>query len=142
MQARKLLFIAAAALAALPAYAQPFPGGHRCGAGEHGVESMARHLDLSKAQRQALRDIEDKYRPRQREVRDRLDDTRQAMAGLKAGDAKLREAADAHGKAVADMIVLRAQVREDMDQVLTDAQREKLRRRRDEMGHGPAHHGN
>ena len=143
MSARKLLVIAAAAaVAALPVHAQPFGGGHgACGGhGEHSVERMAKHLGLSKDQVQAARAIEDKYRPKLREVEDRMSDNHKALAELKAGDPKLRELADAGGKAMADMIVLRTQMKDEMDKVLTDAQREKMKSHMGGMAHGHDDH--
>jgi Spy/CpxP family protein refolding chaperone len=138
---KKLLCVAAAA-AVLPVWAQPAPGPLPAGGcPDHGVEAMARHLDLSKPQLKALRDIEDKYRSRLRDVDDRLADNRKALADLKAGDPKLRELADAGGKAMADMIVLRTQMKDEMDKVLTDAQREKMRNHADGAMAGPFPHG-
>jgi Spy/CpxP family protein refolding chaperone len=141
MSVKKLLFITAAALVALPVYAQPFAGGHSsCGGREHSIERMTKHLGLSKAQVQAVRDIEDRYRPKLREVEDRMSDNHKALAALKGDDGKLRELADAGGKTMADMIVLRSQMRGEIDKVLTDAQREKMHEHQKGMMHGPDHH--
>lgn len=140
MKPRKSLIAAAlvaASLVTVPAFARPHGGPGGCDDGHPGmgfgdrVEHMARRLDLSKEQRDSLRAVEDKYRPQLRALRDRMMDNRKALADVAPGDAKLRELADAQGKTMAEMIVLRAQIRAETDKVLTDAQREQMRQWRD-----------
>lgn len=124
-----------------------FPGAgfHAEGPGHPGGPFAARgpipdlgplaHLpDITREQRQALRAIEDQFRPRQRDVEDRLQDSREALRAQEKGTgdaAGLRQAADKLGQAIADMIVLRQQFKTELDKVLTDQQKEILR------DHGP-----
>ena len=95
-----------------------------------GVEHMAKRLDLSADQLTSVRSIVDKNRPQLRSLRDQMAANHKQLRAL-AEDAaqdpgKLRAIADAQGKTIADMIVLRTQMREDIDKVLSDKQREKL----------------
>jgi Spy/CpxP family protein refolding chaperone len=127
----------AASLVTVPALARPHGGPGGCDGGHPGMsfgdraEHMARRLDLTKEQRDSVRAVEDKYRPQMRALRDRMMDTRKALADAAPGDARLRELADAQGKTMAEMIVLRAQIRAEMDKILTDAQREQMRQWRE-----------
>ncbi|MBI4756194.1 MAG: Spy/CpxP family protein refolding chaperone [Betaproteobacteria bacterium] len=118
-------------------------GGH--GHGMHGdvdagIDRMSGLLDLSKEQRDAMRAIGDKHRPQLRELGDRLSDSRRQLRELAAKGtpdaAQVRPLAEAQGKAMADMMVLRTQMRAEMDKVLTDAQRDKLRQMRERRGPG------
>ena len=124
--------------AAVPVFANAHGHGDRgCGHMSHmggygspgaGIERMARHLDLTGDQLTAVRAIEDKNRPQLRSLRDQMSANHRQLRELaQAPDAgKLRSVADAQGKAIADMIVLRAEMRMEIDKVLTDKQREKL----------------
>jgi Spy/CpxP family protein refolding chaperone len=110
----------------------------RAPAGGEFAERMADRLNLSSDQIAALRAIEDKYRPGLRSAVDRLRDSRRALAQVDPTDAgKLRAIADARGKAIADMIVMRAQMRAEVHGVLTEEQRQQMR----EMLHHSRHAG-
>jgi Spy/CpxP family protein refolding chaperone len=132
-------FLAAAAVAfgllGHPLLSQAFDGdhsqqpGHQCqrsGGAHEGWGRLAERLHLTKAQRQSVNAIEDKYRPQLRDMRQSLADNRQALNKMDAADPKLPEAAAAQGKAIADMIVARKTMRAEMSQVLTEEQRQTL----------------
>lgn len=138
MDKRKALTVAALVAGLMTASAFAFPGrgcsggAHGQGWGDgHGIERMAQWLDLSAEQRTSVRAIEDKYRTQLRSLRDRMTDSRKALreatAQSEPDDTKVRMLADAQGKAMADMIVLRTRMLVEMQLVLTDAQRAKLR---------------
>lgn len=138
MDKRRLLATAALASGLMTASAFAFPGSgcsdgaHGRGWGDgHGIERVAEWLDLSTDQRASVRAIEDKYRPQLRSMRDRLRDSgkalREAAAQSTPDEAKVRMLADAQGKAMADMIVLRTRMFGEMRLLLTDTQRAKLR---------------
>lgn len=108
----------------------PMPG-HGCGEfgkdmKDYGFERMADRLNMRAEQRQAMQTIADKYRPEMLKLRQMLKDNRDALDKMDASDPKLRELAEAQGKTMADMTVLRKKMRAQMDQVLTDAQRRQL----------------
>lgn len=140
----KTLFVgtalAGSVLAGL-AYAMPPGGGPGCahgagarGLGHHGldsesaVERMTQRLDLSTEQRDKVRAIVDKARPQMRALRDQLSDNRQKLRALmQSGNAKeadIRKLADTQGKLMADKIVQRSRVHNEINAVLTPEQRE------------------
>ena len=135
------------------AYAFPPGGAHGCPSGAHTmsfkghegyrdsdrmIEHMSASLNLTKEQRDAMYAIVDKSRPQTRELRDRLADThKQLRALMRQGtpkESEVRELADAQGKAIADMIVLRTKVRTEINHVLTDAQRQQMQQWRGHRG--------
>ncbi len=135
------------------AYAFPSGGAHGCRDGAHAsafkghggygdsdrmIEHMAARLDLSKEQRDAMFAIVDKARPQTRALRERLDETHKQLRALTQQgapkEAEVRKLADAQGKAIADMIVLHAKVRTEIQGVLTDAQRQQLEQWRGQRG--------
>lgn len=131
-----------------PGGAQSCPhGGHTMGFGDHGgyadpdrmIERMAASLNLSKAQRDAMYAIVDKARPQTRELRDKLAANHKQLRALTQQGApkesEVRQLADAQGKAIADMIVLRTKVRTEIRGVLTEAQRQQLEQWREEHDH-------
>jgi Spy/CpxP family protein refolding chaperone len=142
--------LATAAAYAVPPAAGPCGGYGARGAGFGGpgmgagmgpggrIERMADMLDLTKEQRDKVRAIVDKARPETRALRDKLTDNRkQLQAATQQGgkDAEVRKLADAQGKLMADMIVLRTRVHGEISAVLTPAQREQLEQRM--PGRGP-----
>lgn len=102
------------------------------------IERMADQLDLTKEQRDKVRAIVDKSRPQTRELRDKLADNRKQLRTLvqqgNAKEADVRKLADAQGKLMADMIVQRTKVRNEIHAVLTPEQREKLQQRFEQRG--------
>jgi Spy/CpxP family protein refolding chaperone len=102
------------------------------------IERMADALDLTKEQRDKVRAIVDKSRPQTRELRDKLADNRKQLHTLvqqgSAKEADVRKLADTQGKLMADMIVQRTKVRNEIHAVLTPEQREKLQQRFEQRG--------
>ena len=113
--------------------------GQRGSDSEHRINRMADRLGLSAEQRDKVRAIADKSRPALRAVHDKMRDNRQAMRTLmqqeKAGDADIRKLADARGKLVAEMTVLRARMKSEVHAVLTPAQRDKLKQHSEQRRH-------
>jgi len=118
---------------------------HRAAFGERGgpemrMERMADRLDLTQEQRTAVRAIVDKNRPEMRALRDKMRDNGTQLRALtgqtKVDDKQVRALADAQGKAYADMIVLRARMRTDIGNVLTDQQRQQMQQMRGTRGPG------
>jgi protein CpxP len=160
----KTLLIATAiagGVAASMAYAVPPGAGEGCaygpqsmgmgpgmgmgmGFGRHGMDSdsridrMAGMLDLSKEQRDKVRAIVDKARPQTRALRDKLSENHTLMHALMQQDtvkeADIRKLADNQGKLIADMIVQRSKMRNEIHAVLTPEQREKLQQRMQNRG--------
>jgi Spy/CpxP family protein refolding chaperone len=132
------------------------PGG-RCG-GEHAafggpmghgggkqIHRMMERLDLSDEQRDQIFDIMHAQMPAARDKMKELRAGRQALRALtmsaELDEAKVREAADAQAKLIADMMVMRSQTMNKVYKVLTPEQREQAAKMMDERGHhGGGHH--
>jgi Spy/CpxP family protein refolding chaperone len=102
------------------------------------IEHMADILDLTKEQRDKVRAIVDKSTPQTCELRDKMTDNRKQLHTLmqqgNAKEADVRKLADAQGKLLADMIVQRTKVRNEINAVLSPEQREKLQQRFEQRG--------
>jgi len=96
---------------------------------------MGKRLGLSQNQRTAIRAIFEQHRPEMRALRDAQIDNRHALMMLSetgnADAAQIRALADKQGKTVANMIVLRARMRSEINKILTDEQRKKMLRGRE-----------
>ncbi len=124
-------------LLAQPVLSQAFEGGHShrtsadCRRATHSFEShgwggMTDRLKLTKEQRASLNAIDAKYRPELRDLRQLRSDNRKALTRMGASDPKLQELAEAQGKTLADMIVLRKNMLADVEKVLSDDQRRQF----------------
>jgi Spy/CpxP family protein refolding chaperone len=139
--------LAGSLAAAVPAFARGMgpgpdgdcPHGMSGMSGMHGdpearIEQMVQKLNLDTKQRDAVRAIADKHRTETRALRDRMADNHKQLRAVTAqGDAdaaKVRDLADAQGKDMADMIVLRARMQAEIAKVLTPAQREQMQKQR------------
>jgi Spy/CpxP family protein refolding chaperone len=150
MNTRKTFLVASAVALGLlghPILSQAYDDDHSPGSGRHCRQSadanemhdgerLADRLNLTGAQRQSMKAIDDKYQPKLRALRASMSDNRQALTRVDAPDDKVRELAEAQGKTIADMIVMRSHMRSEMDKVLTDEQRQK----RDKMFEQHWHH--
>ncbi len=144
---KALLVVMAITGAAGAGIAHAFPpgGSHSCIRGERSmgfaghdgygdpdqrIDRMANSLNLTKAQRDAMRAIVDKVRPQTRELRDQLAENHKQMRALMQQatpkESEVRQLAESQGRAMADMIVLHTKVRTEIRAILTDAQREQL----------------
>jgi Spy/CpxP family protein refolding chaperone len=88
--------------------------------------------DIRKTSRDAMRDLRDEMRDNRRDLRDAMED--EADLGT------IRSLAKKQGDQVARMIVLRAEVRNKVNTVLTEEQRQQLKDMRwsgKGLGHGP-----
>ncbi len=137
--------LAGSLAAAVPAFARGMGSHGDCGhegAGMSGmrgdpdarIEHMVRELKLDTKQRDAVRAITDQHRAEMRTLRDRMADNHKQLHELTAqGDvdeAKVRGLADAQGKDMADMIMLRTRMQAEIAKVLTPAQREEMQKHR------------
>lgn len=129
--------------AAVPVFAYGHYGHPGCGHKAHGamgggegyseirIEHMAKRLDLTKDQLASVRSIVDKHRAQLRAVLDQLAENRSRLRAFAAesapDEAKLRTTADRQGKAIADLIVIRTEMKAQINKVLTDDQRKKMR---------------
>jgi periplasmic protein CpxP/Spy len=129
-------------LAANEAFSQPMGEGMHGGMHRRGGDMMMqmRGLDLSEAQRDQIFKIHHDQVPAMREqmkqVQKARTDLRQIAMADKFDEARARQAADAQGKALAAMAVMRAQSMSRVRQVLTPEQRSKMDQMREHRHHG------
>ncbi len=131
--------IAGAALTGT-AYAKGGFGGRGGFGGDAAIEHIIRALDLDDSQRAEVRRIADAARPQARSIADTLRDSHEQLATLTKADvldeAALRSLADARGDVMADAMVARVQVMQQIRAVLTPEQLEKMDTMRDRRGKG------
>ena len=106
----------------------------------HGWSHLADRLNLSEEQRQSMKAINEKYRPELHDLRQQLMDNRAALAKMDATDVRLHEQAEAQCKISTRMIIARKNMRSEMDKVLTDEQRQKLKMMFEYMGNRRSWH--
>ena len=130
-----------------PVSAKPQGDGADCERGRHmeafhkrgekgfNVDRMAKKLDLSENQRTQIEDIMAASKPQIMDHREKLRENRKQLKSLTKqsplDEAALRKVADTQGDLTADMIVLRAQQRAKIGDILTQEQRAKLADRAD-----------
>jgi len=104
--------------------------GHGFAGSGRGMMKMMERLDLTKAQREQVWDILDSQRKAAREKLFALKDGRKALrAAVRSPDydaGKVRQLADAQGKAIAELMVMRADTHHRIRAVLTPEQRTRL----------------
>ena len=128
--------LAATTLAAGAAYAAP---GEFHGRGQHaGPMMQLRRLDLTEAQRDQVFKIFHAQAPAFHEQMKQLRESRKALRDAASGDrydaSRAQAAADAQGKAVAQLALLRVQTAQQVRAVLTPEQRTKLDEMRSHRG--------
>ena len=129
--------VLAGSLAAGAAYAAPHDGlrGHE---GRGGPMMQLRGLDLTEAQRDQIFKIFHEQAPAMREQMKAMRDARRELAQAAGGERydaeRVRAAAEAQGKAVTQLALLRAQAMQKVSAVLTPEQRAKLKERFEKRG--------
>lgn len=122
-------------------------GHHGCDRGgrEGPVAALQRLDGLTAEQKSRLKEIRQEARDDSRELRDAMRDTRRELRSAMADSADveaIRSLAEKSGDQKTAMIVLRAQTRDRINSVLTEAQREQLAGMRDAYRDGRRHrHG-
>lgn len=103
---------------------------HKRGEKGFNVERLAKKLDLSEEQRSQIEDIMAASKQQMKDQYDKLRVNRKQLRSLTMqspfDEAALRKVADTQGDLKADMIVLRAQQRAKIGEILTKEQRAKL----------------
>jgi Spy/CpxP family protein refolding chaperone len=134
---------------ALPSYAMGPDGFPGCG--RHAAQAMANgdpsawvtrmmdRLNLSTEQRTAVQAVVDRNAPQLRDIGTQLKANHQQIHDLATqgtpDPAQVRVLADAQGKLMADMIVLRTQMHSDISALLTDQQRQQFQQMHQGKGH-------
>lgn len=111
----------------VPSYGPP---GHVRGGMMGGLSYLADELDLSKEQREKIRDIVKKSRTQMRDLGESLGDNRDNMNEIfneKGHGAEFDKLAHRQGELIGEMIILRAKTRAQIEGVLTAEQKERFR---------------
>jgi periplasmic protein CpxP/Spy len=121
------------------ASAQPMQDGMGRGKGGHSMQLRA--LGLSEAQQDQVFKIFHESRPAVYEQIKQLRRARQELGKLVTAErfdsARARQLADAQGKAMAELALIRIQTMRRVREVLTPEQREKMDQMRERRGRGP-----
>ena len=109
-------------------------GGCDKGQGRSSMAAIAQLDDLSSEQKDQLKDVRSSAREAIRDLRDEMQDSRSDLRDAMNDNADLetiRPLAEKQGDHVARMIMLRAEIRGKVDEILTPEQREELADMRD-----------
>lgn len=95
------------------------------------LEYMIKQLGLSNDQADKVRNIRDAYMPDKKELRNKMRETRKQLREVMHADAIDQDQVETLAKAMGDLktqkILLRAKMRNEIHQVLTSEQREKMK---------------
>ena len=109
------------------------------------IERMTSELGLNETQVKQMRDIEAKYQPKMQALRDQLKANRQKLRDAKHADnidlGTVKKLARQQADLKVDKTVLRAEMRIDMNKVLTNEQRAKMKEMYQNRGERYRHHG-
>ena len=126
MKMISILGLATALSLGMAATAGAFPGGH--GGKQQRYERMADRLDMSDQQRQQLKQIHRQARPQMLDMKDAMQDNREALRKLDPKspqfDTQVAELAKQQGELVTQKIIQRQQLRASVFAILTPEQRE------------------
>jgi len=107
------------------------------------MEKMIKHLDLSDEQATQMRNIRKSFQPKMEALRDKMKDKRKQLREEMYADnidqSKVKELAKTMGDLKANKIILRAEMRSKIHNVLTKAQREELKKWKERRGYKGKH---
>jgi Spy/CpxP family protein refolding chaperone len=114
-------------------------GMDRAEKGEKFLNRMTDRLQLTTEQRSSVQALLQKSQPKRISLKEKMQVNRKALKELarsgKSDSSQIAALAQERGQLVADMIVQRSKVRGEIQQILTDAQREQLNQMRERSGH-------
>ncbi|MEO6823490.1 MAG: Spy/CpxP family protein refolding chaperone [Nitrosospira sp.] len=103
------------------------------------LDRMTEQLKLTPDQRTSVQAVLQKSKPQMTNIREKMQTNRKALREIKRdgkGDANQVQAlAHERGDLVADMIIQRSKIRNDIRQILTDAQREQMKQMHEKREH-------
>lgn len=103
------------------------------------LDRMTDHLKLTPDQRTSVQAVLQKSKPQMTNIREKMQTNREALREIKRGDKinanQVQALAHERGDLVADMIIQRSKIRNDIRQVLTDAQREQMKQMYEKREH-------
>jgi len=102
------------------------------------IEKMIKHLGLSDEQATKVRSIRESFQPKMEALRNKKKETRKQLREVMHAESidqnKVKELAKTIGDLKANKIILRAEMRSDIHKVLTKAQREEMKKRKEHRG--------
>ena len=102
------------------------------------MEKMIKHLDLNDDQAKQVRNIRDSYKVKMSALRNKMKENRkqlrEEMHSESIDQNKVKELAQVTGDLKADKIILRAEMRAEINNVLTSEQREKFNKMKEHRG--------
>jgi len=107
------------------------------------MERMIKHLELSDEQATQVRSIRDSYQPKMKALREKMKENRkqlrEEMRAETIDQEKVEKLAKSMGDLKADKIILRAEKRSKIHDVLTKEQREKMKEMKERRGYKYKH---
>jgi Spy/CpxP family protein refolding chaperone len=107
--------------------------------GEKFLDRMTDRLQLTAEQRTSVQAILQKSQPQRANLKEKMRANRKTLKELarsgKSDNSQIAALAQERGQLVADMIVQRNKVRGEIQQILTDTQREQFNQQREKSGH-------
>ena len=102
------------------------------------MEKMIKHLGLSDEQATQVRSIRESFQPKKEALRNKMKANRMQLREVMHADNidqnKVKELAKTMGDLKANKIILRAEMRSNIHKVLTKAQREEMKKRKEHRG--------
>jgi Spy/CpxP family protein refolding chaperone len=103
------------------------------------LDRMTERLKLTTEQRGSVQAVLQKSKSQRVALKEKMRSNRKALRALgqdgKIDDNKVQELARERGNLVADLVIQRSKVRSEIQQVLTDTQREQMKQMREQHGH-------
>jgi len=107
------------------------------------MEKMIKRLGLSDEQATKVRSIRESFQPKMEALRKKMKENRkqlrEEMHAESIDQSKVKELAQSMGELKANKIILRSEMRSNIHKVLTNAQREELKKRKEHRGHKDKH---
>ena len=103
------------------------------------LDRMSDRLKLTTEQRGSVQAVLQKSKSQRVALKEKMQSNRKALRALgqdgKTDDDKVQELARERGNLVSDLVIQRSKVRNEIQQVLTDTQREQMKQMREKHGH-------
>jgi Spy/CpxP family protein refolding chaperone len=104
------------------------------------LDRLADRLELSTEQRSSVQAVLEKSKPQMTAIKEKMRTNRKALRELggdsSSDDNRLQELARERGDLVASMVIERSKIRGDIQQILTEKQREQMKQMRSKHRHG------
>jgi Spy/CpxP family protein refolding chaperone len=103
------------------------------------LDRMADRLELTTEQRSSVKTVLEKSKPQMTAIKEKMRTNRKALRELGrdgSDDSRVQALARERGDLVANLVIERSKIRSDIQQILTDTQREQMKQMRSKHKHG------